>query len=100
LQSFQTGARRNDAQGQMQAISRRLSASEQQVLADFLSRLPSSPQPAKPSQRPMEQKDKKSVKSMSNDSNSGEIGASKPKGTNRIDAVHSIHIITCYNMLV
>jgi cytochrome c553 len=100
LEAFQTGARRNDEQGQMQAISRRLSAAEQQIMADFLSRLPLSAQPGKPTQRPVEQQQKSSFKSISNEDYLREIGASQPEGKNRIDAVRSIHIITCYNMSV
>lgn len=100
LQSFQTGARRNDEQGQMQAISRQLTAAEQQLLADFLSRLPSSPESGKQSLRGVEKKEKNSVKTITNEDYVGDVGASEPKGKNRVDAVCSIHIITCYNMSV
>lgn len=100
LQSFASGVRRNDTQGQMQAISRRLSANEKQILADFLSRLQASTQAGKPSLRPTEQLEKKPVKTISNEVSRGVVRGAHAKGKNRIDAVDSIHIITCYNMSV
>jgi cytochrome c553 len=100
LQSFHSGTRRNDEQGQMRAISRRLSAAEKQILAEFLSRLPSVSKAAMQPLRPAEQQEEKPVKTISNGISRGAGRGSHAKGTNRIDALDSIHIITCYNMSV
>ena len=99
LLAFQTGSRSNDAQGQMQDITRQLSVLELQVMVKFLSRLSAPSRAEKQTRRAGEQCIKKPLKTTSNDPSAGVFGASCHKGKNHVDAADLTHIITCYNKL-
>ena len=100
LQAFQSGERRNDKQGQMQASSRQLSTPEMRAMAGFLSRLRAATQVDERTVQPAGHEKENSLKSMTNESFLGLLSDFHHKGRNRIDAADSIHIITCYNKLL